>query len=355
MPDFNRFRTALLGGQPDRVPLAELKIEPEVKEQFLGVPAPDPADREATVRWEINFAVQAGYDYLRLPMPITYPEAKTSLQATYAADGRVRRRDWAESHKGLVTNEAEFEAFPWPAPAQVDCTDLDLAARLLPPGMRLATALKGGGIYERTWMMMGFETFCEALADQPALVGRIFARWGEFYWRTVERLAAHPVVGAIWMGDDLAYATGLMVSPRVYREHLFPWFRLIGETCRRRNLPFIYHSCGRLWEVIPDLLECGISALHPIEPKAMDIREVKAEYGKRLCLMGNIDLGYTLTRGTPAEVEAEVRQRIRDIAPGGGYCLGSSNSVTEYVPIANYRAMLEAVGRWGAYPISAEV
>jgi uroporphyrinogen decarboxylase len=83
----------------------------------------------------------------------------------------------------------------------------------------------------------------------------------------------------------------------------------------------------------------------------MDIRKVKREYGKRLCLMGNLDLGYTLTRGTPAEVEAEVKERIRTIAPGGGYCLGSSNSVTEYVPLANYNAMREAAFKYGKYPI----
>ena len=87
-------------------------------------------------------------------------------------------------------------------------------------------------------------------------------------------------------------------------------------------------------------------------PKAMDIVQLKREYGNALCLMGNIDLGYTLTRGTPEEVEAEVKERIRVIAPGGGYCLGSSNSVPEYVPLANFNAMREAGFRYGRYPIS---
>jgi len=71
-----------------------------------------------------------------------------------------------------------------------------------------------------------------------------------------------------------------------------------------------------------------------------------------VCLFGNIDLGYTLTLGTPEMVREEVRQRIRDVAPGGGYCVGSSNSVTNYVPMANYRAMLQAVDDFGRYPIS---
>ena len=350
-PDFARLRTALLGGEPDRVPLWELKVEPEVKAAFLGRPAPDPADRPARVHWEIEFALAAGYDYVRLPVSIAYPEGKTSLEHAYSADGSRRTRSWAQSHAGLVTTRAQLEAFPWPTADQVDYEDVRVAAGLLPPGMRVITNLGGGGIYERVWMLMGFETFCLALGDDPALVAEMFRRIGEFMSQVWQRLPALPGVGALLLGDDLGYTEGLMVSPQVYRQYLFPWYRQMAAVCRSRDLPFIYHSCGRLWEVLPDLLEIGINALHPIEPKAMDIGEMKRRYGDRLCLMGNIDLGYTLTRGTPAQVEAEVRARLREIAPGGGYCLGSSNSVTEYVPVANFRAMIEAAQRWGTYPI----
>ena len=83
----------------------------------------------------------------------------------------------------------------------------------------------------------------------------------------------------------------------------------------------------------------------------MDIVELKAGVGGRLCVMGNIDLAYTLTRGSPEEVAEEVRMRLRQVAPGGGYILGSSNSVPEYVPLANYQAMRETALRYGVYPI----
>lgn len=85
----------------------------------------------------------------------------------------------------------------------------------------------------------------------------------------------------------------------------------------------------------------------------MDIVLLKKRYGHCLCLCGNIDLGYTLTLGSAQEVEAEVRERIRDLAPGGGYCLGSSNSIPEYVPLPNYNAMREAAFKYGRYPIAA--
>jgi uroporphyrinogen decarboxylase len=81
----------------------------------------------------------------------------------------------------------------------------------------------------------------------------------------------------------------------------------------------------------------------------MDILELKRNYGHRLCLIGNIDLNYTLTRATPEEVRREVAERIAGVGPGGGYCLGSSNSVTAYVPMENYNAMREAAFECGTY------
>jgi uroporphyrinogen decarboxylase len=125
----------------------------------------------------------------------------------------------------------------------------------------------------------------------------------------------------------------------------------LASIAHQAGMPFILHSDGKLWQVLDDLVALGLDALHPIEPKAMDINTVKQRYGHRLALFGNIDLGYTLTRGTPDEVRAEVRRRIRDLAPGGGYAVGSSNSVTHYVPLANFNAMREATFDYGAYPI----
>jgi uroporphyrinogen-III decarboxylase len=83
----------------------------------------------------------------------------------------------------------------------------------------------------------------------------------------------------------------------------------------------------------------------------MDINAVKREYGPKIAVIGNIDLAHTLTRGTPEEVRAEVRQRIHDLAPGGGYAVSSSNSVPEYVPYANFDAMRQATFDYGKYPI----
>jgi uroporphyrinogen decarboxylase len=209
-----------------------------------------------------------------------------------------------------------------------------------------------GGIFTRVWRIMGFDTFCYALVDQPALVAELFRRVGETQLAVFRRIVDMAEIGAMWYGDDLAYYSGTMVSPKVLRRHLFPYMEEMGAICRAKNLPFVLHSDGNLWAILPDLLACGLNALHPIEPKAMDSRELKASYGDRLCLLGNVEIGETLTLGTPADVKAEVRERIRTLAPGGGYAVGSSNTVAHYVQVENFRAMIRATRKYGGYPIS---
>ena len=111
------------------------------------------------------------------------------------------------------------------------------------------------------------------------------------------------------------------------------------------------HSDGNMAPFLDDFAGLGIAGMHPNEKGAMDIRAVKRDYGDRLCVLGNVDIDL-LTRGTPDEVDAEVRALIRDLAPGGGYILTSGNSLTSYLQPGNVLAMTEAGRRWGSYPVS---
>ena len=102
---------------------------------------------------------------------------------------------------------------------------------------------------------------------------------------------------------------------------------------------------------ILDLLTLGMAGLHPIQPAAMDIGEVKAKYGGRVCLLGNIDLDYTLTQGTPEEVDREVKERIAVAGGGGGYIITSANSLPNYCKTENVWAMSRAIRKYGTYPL----
>jgi uroporphyrinogen decarboxylase len=108
-----------------------------------------------------------------------------------------------------------------------------------------------------------------------------------------------------------------------------------------------------LWDIVEDLIGLGVEALHPIDPTCMDIEEVKEKLGDRLTIIGNIS-NEILETGTPDEVAELTKERIRVLGPGGGYCLGSGNSVPQWTPLENYVAMVETGLKLGKYPIKVE-
>jgi uroporphyrinogen decarboxylase len=121
-------------------------------------------------------------------------------------------------------------------------------------------------------------------------------------------------------------------------------------------VPFIKHTDGCLWPILDDIVGAGIDALDPLEPIAgMDIGRVKALYGDRIAVVGNVDCGELLCRGTTDEVVAAVKETIAKASPGGGHVLASSNSIHPAVNPQNYRAMVEAAREFGRYPIDPEL
>jgi uroporphyrinogen-III decarboxylase len=196
---------------------------------------------------------------------------------------------------------------------------------------------------------MGFQAFALALYDDRALVEDLFAMYTAWYARAVRHLCALDF-DFLWLGDDIAFKSAPYVSPAMFRALFMPHYRRVAEQIRK---PWIFHSDGNLLPILDDLLELGMHGLHPIEPGAMDLGELKRRYGGRVCLCGHISVD-ALGRGTPQEVEGLVRQAIRVAGPGGGYIAGSSNSIAYYCQPENVRAMQRAILRYGRYPIQGE-
>jgi uroporphyrinogen-III decarboxylase len=194
---------------------------------------------------------------------------------------------------------------------------------------------------------MGLEALSYALVDDPGLVHEVHRRFSEWSARVVEHLNELDF-DFYWANDDVAANQGPLFSPAVFREFFLPHMQTVARAIRK---PWVYHSDGNLWRVLDDLLSLGMSGLHPIQPSAMDIGEAKRIYGGRVCLLGNIDLDYTLTRGTVEEVQAEVRARIATAGPGGGYILTAGNSLPDYCKPENVLAMARGVKAYGAYPL----
>ena len=360
MADYSNLVKALLcRGEPQRVPLFEISIDRSIKRRYLG----RDVDSQAA---EVEFYLRAGYDFvpLLIGMRERMQGTRSGVLSSRPGEASVFRplearynpfqegtttRLWAEEGRGVIYDRASFDNFDWPDPASFGYATLESLGRLLPENARVLVVV--GGIFTCSWMLMGLEAFCIAAATGSELVPRLIQRVGEIQCQVVENVLQYGCVGAVCMPDDLGCNTGLLVHPRWLREHVFPWDQRIGQRVRARGLPYIYHSDGRIAGVIDDLIACGFQALHPCERASVDIDALKRRYAGRLCLCGNIDLDSTLTLGTPADVEAEVKARLRTVAPGGGYCCGASNSVPEYVPFENYLAMIETVKKFGTYPI----
>lgn len=335
-PDFGRLRTALLCGQPDAIPVIELGIHPTMKETLLGRPVLSVSD-------DIEIMSRLGYDFIKIQ-----PRIKFDLQRQVAvnAGNASPDRAWASEHEGVIQTMEDFEKYPWPTPESIDYSGFEEARRLLPDGMGLIGQY--GDIFTTAWEMMGFENFAMALYEDPELVDALFEKIGGLILGMFRNMAAMDWVDALWYSDDIAYTGGLMVSPDFLRAKHFPNLAVIGDLARARNIPFLYHSDGVLWDVFNDILAAGVTSQHPIEPKSMEIGELKKAYAGRLALCGNIDVDL-LSRGTPEQVRALTLKRIEEIGPGGGYALGSSNSIPEYVRPENYLAMLETALVAGKY------
>ena len=366
-PDFERLKMALLRrGEPDRVPLFEVSVADVVMTGFLGRPVHDPTrvgitltppPLDVTLRHLPDFVAfyeAAGYDFVPIRFGIG-GQVMAVLASGYAGGFRKVRttdhdtsRAWAAEDGGFITSWADLEAFPWPEPGTVNLAALDAAGQMLPAGMRLIAHAGGMVMHARIWM--GMERFWTALGTDSALVVTLLEKLQALQIVAIERAMEHPAVGAFLLDDDLAHCSGLLESPRFLRAHVFPFYKRIGEIVHSKGLPFIMHTDGKVSQVLPDLIACGLDALHPIEPKAMDIAAVKREYGDRLALLGNIDVDL-LTRGSPEEIRAAVQGCIREVAPGGGFAIGSSNSIPDYVPLENYRALVAASLEFGRYPI----
>ena len=362
LPSFERLRTAILRrGEADCVPLMEFYIHPDIKDRFfekMRIPVQPELEGWKNVEREIGFWLNAGYDYVPIELSLRHhPEHQRGPATQIARENlfldytrRSGSGGWLEKVKGIIADTDDAIHFPWPTAQEVDYSPLERIETLLPADVKVIA--QPGRMFQAVWALMGFEQFCISLYTNYALVQRMFEKCCSLQLEVVRRALEYDCVGAVWVGDDLAFSGGLMIERKLFEKLLFPWLSRMGSLCRERNTPFLFHSDGDIREILDDLVEAGVDAVHPIEPKVMDIRETKDALTGRLAVIGNIDIDFPLTRGAPEDVRRHVRQTIASVAPGGGFCIGSANSIPSYIPFENYMALRDESLVSGAYPIS---
>jgi len=212
------------------------------------------------------------------------------------------------------------------------------------------------GMLEMGQWLRGYENFfCDLAADRKlaeALCDKIIELKMQYWDRALAEVG--DLVDVVQEGDDYGGQQGLQVSPQVWRELFKPRLaHLLGFIRERAPHAFLFfHSCGSITEILPELIEVGVDALNPVQvaAKGMDSRELKREFGGELSFWGGgVDTQHVLPNGTPEEVRGEVKRRVDDLAPGGGFVFAAVHNVQVDVPAENLLAMRQALREFGVY------
>ena len=213
-----------------------------------------------------------------------------------------------------------------------------------------------GSAFEFNWSLTGLERFLRDMFLNPEFIEELLTRSLEIHGRIISNFlnAVGDCIQVLVIGDDLGMQTGPLISPDLYRRVIGPHAkRLVRLVKSQTDAKILCHSCGSIAPFVPDFVEYGIDVLHPVQVSAkhMDSRKLKERFGDRISFWGAVDTQRVLPYGSPEDVEREVKKRIHDLAPGGGYVLAAVHNIQRDVPPENIVAMVRAAKKYGEYPI----
>jgi len=349
-PDWEAFVACVRReGTPRRVHNIEIFLDEEAKQvvcQRLGIPEASGDDPISYFQREIALQRALGYDYVGGKIEgVDLTFHWLNIQDTAGAQ-RESGRNFINQQKGPITSWEEFEAYPWPDAGKADTSALEWYEKNLPEDMCIIGGLTGHFAEEVTWLM-GYETLCMALYDQRELVEAISERLLEHYRKVIELYVQFERVQMIWGTDDMGFRSGTLISPRDLRALVLPGHKLLAERTHQAGKLYLLHSCGNLASILPELVDdVKIDAKHSFEDTIEDVRQVKQTWGQKIALLGGLDMDF-LIRADEAAVRLRTRDTLEKCQPGGGYCLGTGNSVANYMNLDNYLAMLDEGRNFG--------
>ncbi len=367
MTSAERLRMALHHQEPDRVPLdlggvvsgITLKAHRALC-AFLGIPWEDVlVDRIQYLAQPSEnileyFAIDTRYVYDPVPEDVWSTDQEGS---TWEDCWGVRRR--------FTGYYSDMVAHPLPhASSLEDVKKYQPPSPSLPRDLRARVEVRKkegkavivnriGSCFEFSWYLRGFAQFMTDLALQPGLACAIMDMVLDFELQQFELLLKEvgDLVDVVLVGDDLATQRGPLLSCEMYRKYVKPRQKKLYEAIKKQTGAFLfYHSCGAVVPFLEDLVEIGIDILNPVQVSAqgMDPKQLKKRFGDVLSFWGGIDTQHVLPHGTPEAVREEVRRRIDELAPGGGYVLCAVHNIQPDVPPENIVAMYEEALSYGS-------
>jgi len=258
----------------------------------------------------------------------------------------------AETIKDIDAGKKYFESFDWPDYIDEDFDDIRKKAEMLYNQTDYAIV---GNLWVHVLasglLLRGYENFMMDMVTDKQLAHRILQKQIEAYLPRVEKYleAVGDYVQIIQVNDDLGFQNGPLISPPLYREMIKPYHKqLWGFIKEKSKKPILLHSCGSIYQLIPDLIEIGVDALNPVQVSAanMDSKKLKKEFGKDITFWGGgCDTQNVLGTATPQQVRQEVRKRVNDFADEGGFVFTQVHNIQANVPPENILAMYEELSQ----------
>lgn len=343
--------TILRKGTPRRVHHIELfqdgEIQTAIADRFDLAKGLDPNDPHFDKKKYLAVQRVCGFDYARVsPLYLDWT-FHDNVTDDAAALTRSAGREFRDEHRGPITTWEEFEAYPWPDPSKDECfRDYEWYQENLPDDMCIIAQGNIGHFAEHVCWLPGYETFCYMLYDQRDLLEAIARKLEDIFRVVVQRALEFSRVKIVWSSDDMGFKTGLLMSADDMRSLVLRGHKELAAMSHAAGRPYLLHACGKLTDIYEDLIEdVKIDAKHSYEDTIEDVRDVKRTYGRRLSILGGIDVDF-LCRRSPGDIRRRVRETLDVCQPGGGFCLGTGNSVANYIPLDNYLAMLDEGMKW---------
>ncbi len=324
-PDFENLLAVLSRQKPSRPTLFEFFLNDRLHKHLGG-----------SENIDINIIkmrafLNAGYDYITVLGGFNFTSREKHKESSISLN-----------ECPLITDRESFKSYAWSDPDKADYSNFELVSKRLPDGMKII-GFGPGGVLENVIKLTGYNNLCMLLVDDPGLVKLIFDNVGSRLVRYYEIIGSFDKIGAMISNDDWGFKTQTMLSPADMRTYVIPWHRKIVETIHKTGRPAILHSCGKLDEVMEDIIfGLKYDAKHSYEDAICPVEQAYQKWSSKIAILGGIDVDF-LCRSEITAIKERAKKMLELSSEKGAYALGSGNSIPEYVPDDKYLAMISVI------------
>ncbi|GHU63244.1 hypothetical protein AGMMS49983_06280 [Clostridia bacterium] len=343
-----RFANAVLGKETDRLPHSDIMIHDKLIAAITHEELPGD-DGNALAKWMFEPISDANFQrhvkarkFLELGHVVVFP-IETTTDAGVSEHGNPLIKDvWGGIQectpastviiKDPINSVEELESYEFPDIEDFDYHNVDVWVK--EGSFYVVPQIDFG--YFKASELLGFERYMNFVVTEEERMHRFLKRLLEFQIKLADKLISHGV-DAIELGDDVAFNNGPFMSPEFLQMYDFDYMGQIVDHIHSKGLPVILHSCGNMNAVIERIIDTKVDVLHALQPSAHnDIYEYKEKYGDKIVLMGNVDINYLMTEGSPVEIGATVDEMAEKLwYDKKGFILSTCNMLNMDQPVEN--------------------